>query len=195
VADDRWERRHTALIEAAVRLLGRDGRQAVTHRAVAEEAGVPLGSTTYYFKSRDDLLAQALGHITDRVIEAVDETTERFTAAESAEELADALCEWLVEAVEPGRNRYVAEYELWLEAARRPELRDTARAWCAADRQSVQAALARLGSEDPERDARIVVPAIDGFGGMAVIASNPVKAAEALRPEIRRLVGALLPKA
>ena len=48
---------------------GATGRQAVTHRAVAEEAGVPLGSTTYYFDSRDDLLGQALEHVSAQEVE------------------------------------------------------------------------------------------------------------------------------
>ncbi|MDP9229006.1 MAG: TetR family transcriptional regulator, partial [Actinomycetota bacterium] len=121
MGDDRGERRRTALIEAAVKLLGEQGRQAVTHRAVAEEAGVPLGSTTYYFDSRDDLLAQALRQISDREIANASETAKRLQAAEGPEQLADALVDWLVKSVRPGRNLYIAQWELWLEAARRPE--------------------------------------------------------------------------
>ena len=35
-----------AIIEATIRLIGRDGVDGVTHRAVAREAGVSLSSTT-----------------------------------------------------------------------------------------------------------------------------------------------------
>ena len=55
--------RREQILEATLRVIGRSGREAVTHRAVAEEAGVPLGSTTYYFDSRDDLLGQALEQV------------------------------------------------------------------------------------------------------------------------------------
>ena len=43
--------RRTALLEASLRLIGRDGLRGVTHRAVEQEAGAPHGSTTYYFKT------------------------------------------------------------------------------------------------------------------------------------------------
>src|SRR6187551_39219 len=109
--------RREEILEATLRVIGRSGRKAVTHRAVAEEAGVPLGSTTYYFDSRDDLLAQALQQVSGRIIDTSEETAERLAAVETADELADALCEWLVDAVAPGRNLFVAEYQLWLEAA------------------------------------------------------------------------------
>jgi len=46
-----------------VRLIGRGGVEAVEHRAVAAEAGVPRGSTTYYFDSKADMVAQALHHV------------------------------------------------------------------------------------------------------------------------------------
>jgi TetR/AcrR family transcriptional regulator, regulator of biofilm formation and stress response len=190
--DDRRARRHAALIDAAVKLLGEQGRQAVTHRAVAEEAGVPLGATTYYFDSRDDLLAQALRSISAGRIENAGSVAEDLLRADTPERLADELVEWLVEAVDPSRNLYVAEFELWLEAARRPELREAARDWCAAERSAFEKALEALGSEDPERDARIVAGALDGLAGMALMEPKPIEAARATRPELRRLIEALV---
>ena len=52
--------RRDALLEAVIRLLESDGPSAVTHRAVAREAGVPLAAATYYFASIDDLLVTAM---------------------------------------------------------------------------------------------------------------------------------------
>jgi DNA-binding transcriptional regulator YbjK len=56
------ERRRQALVEAAAALLAEGGFDAVRHRAVAERAGLPLASTTYYFGSLDDLVAAAVEH-------------------------------------------------------------------------------------------------------------------------------------
>lgn len=56
------ERRRQALVEAAAGLLVERGFDAVRHRAVAERAGLPLASTTYYFDSLDDLIAAAVEH-------------------------------------------------------------------------------------------------------------------------------------
>lgn len=54
------EQRRVAILEAALRVMVRDGVRGVRHRAVAQEADVPLSATTYYFKDIHDLLADAL---------------------------------------------------------------------------------------------------------------------------------------
>jgi DNA-binding transcriptional regulator YbjK len=56
------ERRRQALVEAAAGLLVEGGFDAVRHRAVAERAGLPLSSTTYYFDSLDELVTAAVEH-------------------------------------------------------------------------------------------------------------------------------------
>ncbi|NUT52489.1 MAG: TetR family transcriptional regulator [Saccharothrix sp.] len=59
-ATPKGERRRQALVEAAAGLLADGGFDAIRHRAVAERAGLPLASTTYYFDSLDDLVTAAL---------------------------------------------------------------------------------------------------------------------------------------
>src|ERR671912_2321759 len=54
------ERRRDEILQATLRVIGARGADAVTHRAVAEEAGVPLSATTYYFASKEELLEQTL---------------------------------------------------------------------------------------------------------------------------------------
>src|SRR5882672_177619 len=56
------ERRRLALVQAAAALLVEGGFDAVRHRAVAERAGLPLASTTYYFESLDELVTAAVEH-------------------------------------------------------------------------------------------------------------------------------------
>lgn len=57
---DKGEARRTSILTAAADLTLSRGLGAVSHRAVAERAGVPLAATTYYFTSRDDLVAGGL---------------------------------------------------------------------------------------------------------------------------------------
>lgn len=52
--------RQGAILGATIRILSGAGLAAVTHRAVAREAGVPLAATTYYFSSKDELVTEAL---------------------------------------------------------------------------------------------------------------------------------------
>src|SRR5882757_8396515 len=54
------ERRIEEITEATERVIAARGIEGLTHRAVAEEAGVPLGATTYHFATKDDLIQAAL---------------------------------------------------------------------------------------------------------------------------------------
>ena len=53
------QERRRAILEATLRLIVREGMRGVRHRAIAQEAGVPLAATTYYFKDLSDLIADA----------------------------------------------------------------------------------------------------------------------------------------
>jgi TetR/AcrR family transcriptional regulator, regulator of biofilm formation and stress response len=184
--------RREQILDATLRVIGRDGREAVTHRAVAEEAGVPLGSTTYYFDSRDHLLGQALEHVSAQEVERYARLGEDLRSVKSGRELADRLISELVAAAED-RVAYIAEYELWLEAGRRPDLREAAQSWCNAEQLAVAAALESLGSSDPRADASIVVAALDGLGERVLAREeDPAAAAKELKPELRRLIERLL---
>jgi TetR/AcrR family transcriptional regulator, regulator of biofilm formation and stress response len=184
--------RREQILEAALRIIGRAGRQAVTHRAVAEEAGVPLGSTTYYFDSRDDLLGQALEYVAASEVERYGRRGEELRFVKSPRELADKLIDELVAAAED-RIAYIAEYEIWLEAGRRPELREAAQNWCDAEQRSVAVAMESLGSNDPRADASLVVAAIDGLGERVLAREeDPAQAAKEFRLELRRLIERLV---
>ena len=184
--------RREQILEATLRVIGRSGREAVTHRAVAEEAGVPLGSTTYYFDSRDDLLGQALEHVARKETDRHVQLGHELRKARSSRQLADMLIDQLVCEIDD-RDAYVAEYELWLEASRRPDLREAATAWCDAVQLAVAGAMEKLGSTDPAADASLVVAAIDGLGERVLAREDdPAEAAAEFRPQLRRLIERLL---
>lgn len=50
-------------------MIGEVGTAGLTHRAAAAKAGVPLGSTTYYFSDLDELLEAALRTVAERNVE------------------------------------------------------------------------------------------------------------------------------
>jgi DNA-binding transcriptional regulator YbjK len=153
---------------------------------------VPLGSTTYYFDSRDDLLAQALEHVAASEVERYAALGDELRAVETADELADRLLSELVAAA-TDRIAYIAEYELWLEAGRRPELREAAQRWCNAEQLSLAGALERLGSSDPGADASLVVAVIDGLGERVLgREEDPAQAAAEFSPEFHRLIRRLV---
>jgi TetR/AcrR family transcriptional regulator, cholesterol catabolism regulator len=85
----RAQRRSEQLLTAAARLMERDGSQAVSMQAVAEEAGVSVGLIYRYFGGKDDLLLAVIVDVLDafatRVPDAIeaagDNPVERLAAA------------------------------------------------------------------------------------------------------------------
>ncbi|MGH9040462.1 MAG: TetR/AcrR family transcriptional regulator, partial [Acidimicrobiia bacterium] len=118
---DRSRRRREALLRATIELLGETGARSVTHRAVAERAGLPLASTTYYFSSVSQLIEEALKlHVAERVAELQALAMAVAEPGASAQDIAERLAARLVERA-PGV--LVAQYQMYLEAARNPALR------------------------------------------------------------------------
>ena len=66
------EARRRAIVTAAAELVTEVGVDAMTHRMVAARAGVPLGATTQYFDTLDDLRAAALAHLAEEIDARVD---------------------------------------------------------------------------------------------------------------------------
>src|SRR5690606_21378739 len=62
----RSEARRQAILDAAMRIIIREGVRAVRHRAVAAEAEVPLSATTYYFKDISDLITDTFALYVER---------------------------------------------------------------------------------------------------------------------------------
>ena len=60
------EQRRQAILDAAMRIIVREGVRAVRHRAVAAEAEVPLSATTYYFKDINDLITDPFAQFVER---------------------------------------------------------------------------------------------------------------------------------
>jgi DNA-binding transcriptional regulator YbjK len=54
------------IVDAALRLLERDGVRGFRQTKVAEEAGIDQGHLTYYFPRRQDLLSGVLSHFAER---------------------------------------------------------------------------------------------------------------------------------
>jgi TetR/AcrR family transcriptional regulator, regulator of biofilm formation and stress response len=182
----------TAIIEATIRLIGRDGVDGVTHRAVAQEAGVSLSSTTYHFASKDEIVDEALRRVAGIEIEHIARDAEGLAdGAADVASIARALAAWLTEQVEgEGLLRVRAGYHLQLEAARRPELRAIHVAWGQAVQDLAARVLSAAGSPRPRTDATILASAIDGMRLDEVTAPRP-DFEQRVQPVIERLLAIL----
>lgn len=160
------ERRKRELIEATLRVVARDGVAGVSHRTVAREAGQPATAAAYYFDGIDDLLTAALTACMD---EDAARMARLAAATDGGEDGLRALAELMAEAAaDPAR--LLAEYELYLLAARDRELREPTSRWMAA-----VAAFAGRFTADPSR-VDVVVGAIDGLLLQALLTDDPPQA-------------------
>ncbi|MFD2793569.1 TetR/AcrR family transcriptional regulator [Promicromonospora vindobonensis] len=103
------------ILDAAVRVIQREGVTAVTFDSLAAEAELTRGGIMYHFPSREDLLAAIHQHLADRW-----EASLLADAGGPAEELtADERLAAYIRVSAQSATR--AELQLMLEAANRPE--------------------------------------------------------------------------
>lgn len=166
----RGVRRREQLLRAALEVIGERGVQATTHRAIAEAARVPTATTTYYFRSLDELLEEALrlfvadevGRLRDaaaRVVDVDGGTGDIIRAV--AAELRDASS--------------AAQLDLYVAASRRPALRPVVAESLEAYRAVAEGLLRRVGAREPERAAPLVVALVDGLALQHVAVGDPLR--------------------
>jgi DNA-binding transcriptional regulator YbjK len=112
------ERRRVQLADAAIELLVESGVHGVTHRAVDRRTGLPAGTASNYFRSREALLVATAG----RVVEQHQADMAQAARANQGQSAAELIAESLLLAAGPHRMRYLAIFELRLESLRRPAL-------------------------------------------------------------------------
>ena len=174
------ENARTRILEAAVRLIARDGLDEARMARIAMAAGVSPSLLHYHFASRDALLAEALEHSY--------ETAGDFRIAGAGQTPTPAVrLQRMIDQClpHPGKLRddFILWVELWLHAARRPELRETSarlygrmHAWFA---ETVQ----ELGADDVARTTDRLLALLDGYGVRA-LAGDPAMSIERARAEI-----------
>jgi DNA-binding transcriptional regulator YbjK len=186
------ERRREEILRATLRLIGGRGADAVTHRAVAEEAGVPLSATTYYFASKDQLLEQALLLAAREETERLERMVSELSSSSSSPEgWASAVAAQISADVDEDPGRHVTLFELAVEATRTEVLQADVREWQAAHLRLGETACRAVGSPRPELDARIVVAAITGLMLEQLASGRADFGDEVMRPALERLFARL----
>jgi DNA-binding transcriptional regulator YbjK len=154
----RGEERRRDVLEATLRVIGRDGIRAATHRAVALEAGTSLSATTYYFESRDDMIAQAFTHYVAERLQRLRELAAETAADETPLTVAsNLLVAYVLEELAGRHLRLVAEFEMAVESIHTQQIRAQYRRLTKRLEEYVAGLLTVAGSSDPQADARILL--------------------------------------
>ncbi|OBK54025.1 TetR/AcrR family transcriptional regulator [Mycobacterium sp. 1081908.1] len=113
--------RRAQLLDAAIGILADTGVGGLTHRQVDERAGLPAGTTSNYFRTRQALLEATAARTVDlhwRRVEALQAAVGSLTRDGIEALLTRMLSDPDVEA----RRYTLARFELFMEGTRRPEL-------------------------------------------------------------------------
>lgn len=124
--------RRDLLIDTTLDVIAEHGVAGTTHRRVAAAAGVPLGSTTYYFADLHDLLGAAFERFADQIS---DRFEARLAPAESAVEALDAITDFLLHDVDS--RELALSFELYAYAIRRPVVAGLVEAWFARSQRAL----------------------------------------------------------
>ncbi len=168
--------RRRQIVHAAAALIPEVGLAKLTHRRVAERAGVSLGATTRYFANLDELRLAALTEMSEVLEHDLATTRARFEGeGVSPETLTDDICEFLSE-----HELVRISIELVVAANADPTLRPLANLW---SEGIVELLTPSLGAAV----ARGIVLIMDGATLHASINESPLS-----HEELRKIFAAIL---
>ncbi|HEX5372866.1 MAG TPA: hypothetical protein VFW84_09040 [Aquabacterium sp.] len=157
--------RKTLIADTAMTLLGQLGAKGLTHRAVDAEAGLSAGSTSFYCRTRQDLLTLVLRRHAALDLDDLQQDASDWMAGEtSPERFIDLLVRRVLDWLSPAkRARLVARFELFLIASREPELAAILHDLRGSFLLATVEGLRRAGVPQPEAVAPGLVMAVDGM--------------------------------
>ncbi|WP_067356097.1 TetR/AcrR family transcriptional regulator [Microbacterium hydrocarbonoxydans] len=157
------EARRREIVAAASELIVEIGVDALTHRKVAARAGVPLGATTQYFATLDDLRDAALRALAAEVDERI-EITRQAVIADGV--TPAGIARLIHRALEDART-VQADRAVVTAAVHDPRVRELARHWS----DEVVGFIAPVHGPDRARAAAVF---IDGVLWHAQIHDEPL---------------------
>ena len=166
--------RRQRIANAGIALIAGGGTHRLTHRAVDAEAGLPKGSTSYYARSRRDLIrlvmeqlsAESQADLTD--IEVPGELTVR-----QATDLVGRLAERLILNGDAQAARFALMFEVRDDDELRRELTVDAPVRSSFDEKAVEL-LRALGATDPEGTAPKFVALVDAVLMYRAVEAAPI---------------------
>lgn len=154
--------RRRELSDAAVCVLAQQGSRGLTHRALDDEAGVPRGTSSNFFATKDSIIDAILVRISERLAPDPD-VHARLALREPGKELFTAYMKDIVQRLNSDRDAALALFELRLEATRRPHVEVAISTWLREGLASDVAFNARMGLPGSEREVALFHYAINGF--------------------------------
>lgn len=147
-----YGRAREAIIDAAIRLVARDGLTRLTYRSLAAEARTSVGSVQGNFGSLEQVLREALEL-------CLDQSIGRRRRVERIEDLLNPIIDALREGSEPA----IFEVRLLVEARQRPGLQRLAEGYYAAHRQATVGIFRDFGIDSADDLVELSIAVADGI--------------------------------
>ncbi|MFF0451935.1 TetR/AcrR family transcriptional regulator [Nocardia africana] len=193
--DGRTADRRGLIIGTAIDLIAREGLRALTHRALDTEAGLPSGSTSYYFRTKRALIEAIVDAITER-------SRTDFRAADlpatGADDIAAAVATWLDDLLARRRNHLIARHMLITDLLGDPDLHPRLVASLFSHRHAREL-FRSLGAADPDTAAADYIAVVEGLvfdrfaGARRELAAGTPESTEQLarplRAQLRAAIG------
>ncbi len=201
------EQRRRRILEAALKIVVREGVRGVRHRAVAKEAEVPLSATTYYFKDISDLISDAFTMFVEMGVEAFSdfwqESKSHLQAAANnldntdkaretfVNDMTELAVSYVKAQLEHHRDLIIIERCFQIECIRNDNLRPIAYRHQRCLLESLENFFEQVGSTQPVIDARLFANTINQVEYDALVREKPMDIGAA-RDILRRQVELML---
>ncbi|MGW8063357.1 TetR/AcrR family transcriptional regulator [Streptomyces ziwulingensis] len=188
--------RRRLIAEAVCRLADERGLEGVTLRDVAARAQVSMGAVQRCFRTKEEMLVFALGHISERISERVQARLLRSPAQSAGTALGHAVTEMSLL-----REEHRAEARVWLAFVAQAAVSKALARTLTANHAPLQETFTRLISEagedadgavrlDPRLEARTLLALADGLTAHVLIGHlAPHEALDVLHTHLARLWG------
>jgi DNA-binding transcriptional regulator YbjK len=159
--------RRRELLEAALHVVADEGLRGLTHRAVDRRAGLPEGTCSAYFRTREALQTGLTAYVAAQCGRDVRELADRLAAlAADGPTVQEQVVTTVVEAFESWLDEgelILARIELSMEGSRNPALAAVLAQYRDRLVAVVDATLASRGKRHDGRTAEALVAASDGL--------------------------------
>lgn len=153
--------RRTTLLDTAIEIVGTQGMRGLTHRAVDAASGLPIGSTSNLFRTREALLLGIVERFVIREREMAEGPRGEVEATPTG--VVRALADFCRLATGPARVVTLARYAILVEVAQHPELSTSlARGADQVDTWALDL-ITRAGSPEPERHLGVLANYVTGL--------------------------------
>ena len=108
--------RRAVIADAAIAVVADEGLRALTHRGIDAAAGLPAGSTSYYFRTRSELLTAIVDRVTESSRAAFERVTSRSDESVFDESVVEVSVQYLAHLLSERPKQLRARHSLLIDA-------------------------------------------------------------------------------